>query len=332
MRKVIVYCFSMLLLSAFTATGALAKELVVNAVAPTSDDYALAVVWSNLVAKSGGENSLTVVDNGTVKGLRMLGKGQVAVSVLGAPHYLDAVNKKGKFKDDPEKLVAAYKTMSALFAIRTSAGQYVARADSGIKKFTDFKGKKFAIGRPGGNAGRVTKALLTVHGIDMEKETKAQHLKYAQAIESMANNTMDGTFVWGGIPQAGVDNGSRMMKLRFVSPDPSKLPEFRKLITSGDYYVFQKVPAATLKEAYGNRVEVDSDIYFWTFPFMFMVNNSMSEDDAYEITKALWSNIEEVNKTSLALSLISVDNALDALSANIHPGAARYFKEIGMIK
>lgn len=331
MRKFKLFSTTMLVVL-FLCGVVFAKEVVVNAVAPTSDDYALAVVWSNLVAKQGGKTKLTVVDNGTVKGLRMLAKGQVDVSVLGAPHYLDAIGNKGKFKDDPARLVDRYKKMNALFAIRTSAGQYVARADSGIKEFADFRGKKFAIGRPGGNAGRVTKALLTVHGIEMEKDCNAQYLKYAQALESMSNNTMDGTFVWGGIPQAGVDNGSRMMKLRFISPDPSKLSEFRNLITSGDYYVFQRVPAETLKKAYGNRVEVASDIHFWTFPFMFMVNDSMSEDIAYEITKVLWTNLDEVNKTSFALSLISADGALDALSAKLHPGAARYFKEAGLLK
>ena len=314
------------------ASSVLAQEIVVNAVAPTSDDYALAVVWSNLQAKTGSENSLTVVDNGTVKGLRLLAKERVSVSVLGAPHYLDAISNKGKFKDDPQELVDAYKKMSTLFAIRTSAGQYVARADSGISSFADLRGKKIAIGRPGGNGGRVTKALLEVHGIDMEKETDAQYLKYSQALEGMSNNSMDATIVWGGIPQAGIDNASRMMKLRFISPDPSKLTEFRKLITNGSYYVFQNVPAETLKKAYGNRVEVNSDIQFWTFPFMFMVNDSMPEEVAYEITKTLWSNIDEVNKTSLALSLVSPDTALDSLSAKLHPGAERYFKEVGLLK
>lgn len=309
-----------------------AKEIVVNAVAPTSDDYALSVVWSNLQAKANSANSLTVVDNGTVKGLRLLAKQRVDVSVLGAPHYLDAVAGKGKFKDDPKRLVDNYKKMKALFAIRTSAGQYVVRADSGIKTFSDLRDKKFAVGRPGGNAGRVTKSLLKVHGIDMEKDSKAEYLKYSQALESMSNGSMDGTFVWGGLPQAAVDNASRMMKLRFISPDPAKLSDFRKEITSGDYYVFQNVPAATLKKAYGDRVEVDGDIQFWTFPFMFMVNGSMSDDVAYEITKNLWENIEEVNKTSFALSLVSVDTALDSLSAQIHPGAARYFKEVGLLK
>ena len=147
------------------ASSALAQEIVVNAVSPTSEDYALAVVWSNLQAKSGSDNSITVVDNGTVKGLRLLAQKRTNVSVLGAPHYLDAIAKKGKFKDDPDRLVDNYKKMSALFAIRTSAGQYVVRADSGIKTFAQLRDKKFAVGRPGGNAGRVTKTLLQVHGL-----------------------------------------------------------------------------------------------------------------------------------------------------------------------
>ena len=320
-----------LLFVAWLSGSAFSGEVVINTVSQTSDDYALAVVWSNLVAKSGGDTSLTVVDNGTVKGLRMLAKGQVDVSVLGAPHYLDAIGSKGKFQEDPARLVDRYKKMKALFAIRTSAGQYVALLDSGIKKFSDLKGKKFAIGRPGGNAGRVTKAMLAVHGVDMEKECDAQYLKYTQALEAMSNHTMDGTFVWGGIPQAGVDNASRMMKLRFVSPDPSKLAEFRKSITSGEYYVFQRVPAETIQKAYEGRVVADEDIYFWTFPFMFMVNEDMTDEVAYHITKTLWSHIDEVNKTSFALSLISMDGALDSLSAPIHPGAAKFFKEVGKL-
>jgi len=127
----------------------------------------------------------------------------------------------------------------------------------------------------------------------------------------MANGTMDATIVWGGIPHAAVENASRQMKLRFVSPDPAKLDTFRKNITNGDYYVFQKVPADTIKKAYSGRVEAAGPAYFWTFPFMMAVNNSMPEETAYEITKAFWENIKTINDTSPALSLISLETALD---------------------
>lgn len=213
-----------------------AQELIVNAVSPTSDDYALSVTWSNLVAKSGGNVEMTVVDNGTVKGLRKLAKGQVDVAVIGAPHYQDAVNRTGKFKEDPQKLVDGYKDFRALFAIKTSAGQYVVRDNVGVKTFPDFAGKSLAIGRPGGNAGRVTEAMLSVHGLNMKAgDVDGQYLKYGPALEQMANGSMDGTFVWGGLPHAAIDNASRTMDLRFVTPEPEKMEAFRNSITNGQF-------------------------------------------------------------------------------------------------
>jgi TRAP transporter TAXI family solute receptor len=310
-----------------------AKELVFSGVSPTSQDYAMAVVWSNLLAKKSADIRLTVVDNGTVKGLRKLAKSQVDICPIGAPHYKDATQKTGKFKKDPDKLVDAYKKMSVLFAITTSSAQYIARVDSNVKAISDFKGKKLAIGRPGGNAGRVTTALFNVHGVDLKAgDADGQYLKYGPAIEQMANKNMDATIVWGGTPHAAVENASRQMKLRFVSPDPAKLDAFRKNITNGEYYVFQKVPADTLNNAYNGRVEATAPAYFWTFPFMMAVNNAMPDDVAYEITKTFWENIKTINEASQVLSLINLDNALESLSAPLHPGAKKYYQERGILK
>lgn len=333
-RKIIVFLLATAMIVTFTAHSALeAKELVFSGVSPTSQDYAMAVVWSNILAKKSPDIRMTVVDNGSVKGLRKLAKEQVDICPIGSPHYKDAIQKGGKFAKDPDALIAAYKKMSVLFAITTSAAQYIARVDSGVKTIPDFKGKKIGIGRPGGNAGRVTTLLFKVHGIDLKAgDADGQYLKYAPAIEQMANGTMDATIVWGGVPHAAVENASRQMKLRFVSPDPAKLEAFRKNITNGEYYVFQKVPAQTIKKAYGGRVEAVGPAYFWTFPFMMVVNNSMPEETAYEITKTFWENIQTINDTSPALSLISLETALESISAPIHPGAEKYYKEKGILK
>lgn len=314
-------------------TAAKAEELIFSAVGPTTQDYQMAVVWSNLLNEAGGDIKMTVVDNGSVKGLRQVARKQADIVAIGSPHYKDATQKGGSFKEDPDSLVAEYKNMSALFAITTSAAQYVALVDSNISTIPEFKGKKLAIGRPGGNAGRVTKSLFKVHGIDLEGgDADGQYLKYGPAIEQMANGTMDATLVWGGVPHAAVENASRQMKLRFVSPDPEKLDEFRGNITNGEFYVFQKVPKAILDKAYGGRIEVDETEYFWTFPFMMVVRDDMPEETAYKIVKTFWDNIGKINDTSPALALITKEGALEALSTKVHPGAARYYKEVGMMK
>jgi len=314
------------------AGQAAAQEVIFSAVGPTTQDYQMAVVWSNLMNDAGSKARLTVVDNGSVKGLRLVAQRRADIVAIGSPHYKDATQKGGKFKEDPDELVERYQDMSTLFAITTSAAQYVALVDSGVRTIEDFRGKSLAIGRPGGNAGRVTTSLFKVHGIDLEAgDADGQYLKYQPALEQMANGTMDATLVWGGVPHAAVDNASRQMKLRFVSPDPAKLNSFRQNITNGEYYVFQKVPPAVLNAAYGGRVEAEGPAYFWTFPFMMVVRDDMDEDVAYELVKTFWDNIDKVNGTSPALALISREGALEALSAPVHPGAERYYKEAGMM-
>ncbi|MGP1275652.1 MAG: TAXI family TRAP transporter solute-binding subunit [Caulobacterales bacterium] len=332
MRKYLIAAVVALPLSFGFGSGTMAQEVIFSAVGPTTQDYQMAVAWSNLLAEAGSDLKMTVVDNGSVKGLRQVAQGQADIVAIGAPHYKDATEKDGQFQQDPDDLIARYRNMRALFAITTSAAQYVVRADSGIMTIPEFKGKTLAIGRPGGNAGRVTAALFKTHGVDLEAgDADGQYLKYQPALEQMANGTMDGTLVWGGIPHAAIDNASRQMKLRFVSPDPSKLDDFRKTISNGEYYVFQEVPAETLEQAYEGRVEVAGPAHFWTFPFMMVVRDDMPEETAYALVKTFWDNIAQVNGMSPALSLIQMKNAATALSADLHPGAARYYREAGLI-
>ena len=309
------------------AGGASAGEVIYSGVSTTSDDYQLGVVWSGL-AKAAGVN-LTVVENGTVSGMRKAAQGEVDIVGVGAPHYLDAVGGTGKYKDDPDHLRDGYKTMKAVLALPVGMAQYVARADGDIRAFTDLKGKTVGTGRPGGNAGKVTSVLFDIHGIG--GEVNGQAIKYGPALEQMAAGTMDATLVWGSLPTATLDNASRQVPLRFVSPDPATLDKFRGEITNGEYYVYKKIPAASIETAYEGRVESETDAYFWTFPYQVMVRGEIDDDTVYALTKALWENIEKVNTASAGLSLVTLEDALTAISADLHPGAARYYKEIGKI-
>ncbi len=307
-------------------TTAMAQDIVFSGVSPTSDDYQLGVVWSGIARDAGV--SMTVVENGTVAGMRKTSLGEVDIVGVGAPHYLDALAGTGAYKEDPEDLREGYAGMKAILAMPVGMAQYVAKADGDIRKFTDFAGHTVGIGRPGGNAGKVTTVLFGVHGI--EGEVDAQSIEYGPALEQMAAGTMDATLVWGSIPTAVIDNASRQQTLRFISPDPSTLTDFQETISNGQYYVYKKVPAAAIEKAYEGRV-VAEDAYFWTFPWQIMVRDGVDEETVYALTKALWENIEKVNGTSAALSLVTLDDALQSLSADLHPGAARYYKEIGRL-
>ena len=309
------------------ANAATSQDIVFSGVSTTSDDYQLGVVWSGIARDAG--ISMTVVENGTVSGMRKAAQGEIDIVGVGAPHYLDAVGGTGKYTDDPEALREGYRNMKAILAMPVGMAQYVARTDTGIVNFTDFKGKTVGTGRPGGNAGKVTATLFDIHGIGGAVDGQA--IKYGPAMEQMASGTMDATLVWGSLPTAVIDNASRQMELRFVSPDPATLETFRSTISNGEYYVYQRIPAASIEQAYEGRVEAAADAFFWTFPYQVMVRGEIDEETVYNLTKALWEKIDKVNSASAGLSLVTLESALEAISAELHPGAQRYYKEIGLL-
>lgn len=334
MKRLLRITILMTTLLAMSAGPTSAKELVIGTIGLTGDTYQMAVAWSNLMLKKGGDLKLTPVDGGgTNKMMRSLAAGRMDVGFIGAPHYRDAVDKTGGFKEEPDDMVAKYKTMQILFAIQTGGAQYVTRVDSNIKTITDFKGKKVAIGAPGGNMGRVSTVLFKLYGLDAEKgDIKAQYLEYSAALEALGNNQLDAVAVWGGVPQSGVYNASRANKLRFVSPDAAKLPEFQKALTNGEYYVFRELPPADIKAAYGDAVAADTAMRLWTFPMMVIVNKDMPSDTAYTLIREFWEQIAEVKASSNTLSLLDPKVALENISAEVHPGAAKYFQEKGLLK
>ncbi|GGK34999.1 C4-dicarboxylate ABC transporter substrate-binding protein [Salinarimonas ramus] len=314
-------------LTTVSAGAAGAQELVFSGVSPTSDDYQLGVVWSGIAREAGLR--MTVVENGTVAGMRKAAQGEVDIVGVGAPHYLDAVGGTGAYTEDPEALREGYRDMKAILALPVGMAQYVAPADGDIRAFADLAGKTVGIGRPGGNAGRVTQTLFGIHGI--ADSVDGQAIEYGPALEQIASGTMDATLVWGSIPTAAIDNASRATRLRFVSPDPATLDAFREEVSNGQYYVYQRIPAAAIEKAYEGRVVAEEDAYFWTFPYQIMVRGDVDEDTVYALTKALWENIETVNGASAALSLVTLEDALSSISADLHPGAARYYREIGRL-
>ncbi len=311
-----------------------AKELVIGTIGLTGDTYQMAIAWSNLMLKKDGHLRLTPVDGGgTNKMMRSIAAGRMDIGFIGAPHYRDAVDKTGGFKEEPDDMVAKYKTMNTLFAIQTGGAQYVARVDSQITAISDFKNKKVAIGAPGGNMGRVSTVLFKLYGLDAEKgDIKAQYLEYGAALEALGNNQLDAVAVWGGVPQPGVYNASRANRLRFVSPDAAKLPEFQKALTNGQFYVFREVAPAEIKTAYGDAVEANTPMRLWTFPMMVIVASEMPKEIAYTLVKEFWDHIAEIKASSNTLSLLDAKIALDNISAELHPGAAAYFQEKGLLK
>lgn len=314
------------------ALVAAGQTLTAAAISTGSDTYMLAVGWSTALKKTGADVALTPLEGGgTAKLLRGVASGEWSIGFLSSPHYLSALEGKDIFEKDPPDLIAKYKTIRSLFGMTSGTGQMVVRADSGIKRMADLKGKKVAIGQPGGGGAKITPALLRAHGLE-DKDYQPQFLREGPALDEMRNGRLDATVAWGGIPQANVYNVSRQFPVRFLSIERPAFEKFKQSLPHGAHFLLRTYSLDSLTKAYGAGLQQDGDVSAWTFQMQVITRADVPEATAYTIVKTFWEHLADVKAVGVALADLNKDDALEDLTAPLHPGAARYYKEKGWIK
>jgi hypothetical protein len=318
--------------AAVPAVVAAGQSLTAAAISTGSDTYMLAVGWSNVLKKAGADVSLTPLEGGgTARLMRGVASGEWTIGFLSSPHYLSALEGKDIFEKDPPDLIAKYKTVRSLFGMTSGTGQMVVRADSGIKRMADLKGKKVAIGQPGGGGAKITPALLRAHGLE-DKDYQPQFLREGPALDEMRNGRLDATVAWGGIPQANVYNFSRQIPARFLSIEKAAFQTFKQSLPHGEHFLLRTYSLDSLKKAYGAGLQQDGDVGAWTFQMQVITRADLPEATAYALIKTFWEHLADVKAVGVALADLNKDDALEDLTAPLHPGAARYYKEKGWIK
>lgn len=306
--------------------------LTMAAMGAATDTYMVAVGWSNVLNKINSEIAITPLEGGGVVMLaRGMAQGKWDISFISTPHYINALAGKGDFEKDPEDLREKYKDFRALFGVTSGMGMYVVRADSGIKKIIDLKGKKVAIGRPGGGGAKLTPIIFKAHGLEAN-DYQAEFLDPEPALDEMRNNRLDCAAVWGGVPQASLFNFSRQFPIYLLSFQKDAFQRFQGLVPQGSNYALRTYTSEDLKKGYGTGLVQEGEVNFWTFPMQVIVRKDMPEEIAYKIVKAFWENLENIKATGLALASLNKDDALESLSSQFHPGAVKYFKEKGWMK
>ncbi len=308
-------------------------QMTIAALGETSDTYQLAVGWSNALIKAGANVKLTPLGGGgTVKVMRGVAQGSWDIGFLSSPHYLHATAKKKNFKNDPPAMIEKYKTVRSLFGITTGFGAYVVRADSGIKTIMDLKGKRVAVGRPGGGGSKITPALFKAHGVEAENDYKVEFLKPNEGLDEMRNGRLDVVAAWGGIPQAAVYSFSRKTPVRFLSLSQKGFNKFAADFPGGKLFVMRTYQPEDLKKGYGDGVVADGPVSFFSFAMQVIIRGDAPEADVYTLVKTFWENVDSIRNTSAQLASLNSKSALDGLSAKLHPGAERYYRERGWLK
>jgi len=211
--------------------------------------------------------------------------------------------------------ITSFSVMSALYAEYV---QIVVRADSDIQSIADFKGKSISIGAAG--SGVYTNALhvLEAAGLTLD-DIDAQYLSFSESADGLKNKQIDAAFVCAGIPNAAVTELSSTVGVRLISLSDE---EVASLIAAHPTYTNLKLPAAT----YG----LTEDANCIAITALLVCSNNLDEELVYNMTKAMFE--QEGILTHAKAAEITLENAFNGVGElPLHPGAARYFTEVGVL-
>ncbi|HHV39200.1 MAG TPA: TAXI family TRAP transporter solute-binding subunit [Tepidimicrobium sp.] len=198
--------------------------------------------------------------------------------------------------------------------------QIVATKDSGIESVEDLKGKKVAIGAPGSGTEANARQILAIHGLDYDDLGKADFLSFDEAAAQLQDKQIDAAFITAGIPTAAITEVSQNTDIVVVSVSEDKINE---AIEEYPYYIGIEIPKGTYEGQ-------EADISTIAVMAMLVVPEDLDEDLAYNMTKTIFEQRDDIIATHERGKDIQLETALTGMPIEVHPGAMKYYEEQGI--
>jgi hypothetical protein len=256
---------------------------------------------------------------GSVYNVNSIMSGDLEFGIVQSDRQYQAVNGLEEWKDSPQK------DLRAIFSIHPESVTLVATVESGIMKIEDLKDKRVNIGNPGSGQLQNSIDALSAVGLNYEKDVKAEQAKASEAPGLLQDGRIDAFFYTVGHPSGAFKEATAgATKVRFV---PITGPGIDALIKEKPYYAKATV---AIKDYPG--AANDADVETFGVKATFVTSAKVPDEVVYAITKEIFENFEEFKKLHPAYEVLTKENMLEGMSAPIHPGAMKYYKEAGMMK
>jgi len=256
---------------------------------------------------------------GSVFNVNAVLAGDLEFGVVQSDRQYQAINGLAEWEGKPQK------KLRAVFSLHPETVTLVCADDAGIKSIADVKGKIINIGNPGSGQRQNSIDALEAAGINYETDIKAEGIKAAEAPGLLQDGRIDGFFYTVGHPNGSMKEATAgARKVRFVSIDG---PGVDKLVAAKPYYAKAFVPMSNYPAAVN-----EGDVPTFGVKATFVTSADVPDEVVYAVTKEVFENLDEFKKLHPAFAVLTKENMLEGLSAPIHPGAMKYFKEAGLMK
>ena len=271
---------------------------------------ALASVWTKYL------DNVTVSAQSTgasVENTQLLENGEVELALT--QNDLAEYAVKGEYM-----FTKKYEKMQLIGRLYSEPIQVFVRNDFGIKSIADMAGKRISVSYPGSGANANAEQLLGVFGITVN-DIQAEYPSNSDTADRMKDGLLDGMLTTTGAPNATFQEMCMSADCTLLSLSDE---DCDKIIAQYPFFAKYTIPAGS----YEGQTE---DVQTLCVQSVLAVSTDLSEDLVYDLTKTLWENQTELSGMLSALSDLSVDNALEGITIDYHPGAVKYYKEIGMM-
>jgi TRAP transporter TAXI family solute receptor len=255
---------------------------------------------------------------GSVYNINTIRAGELDMGVAQSDWQYHAYNGTSKFKD-----AGPFKDLRAVFSVHPEPFTVVARADSGIKNFNDLKGKRVNVGNPGSGQRGTMEVLMEALKWTMGDFGLVSELKSAEQAQALCDNKIDAMVFTVGHPSGSIKEPTTTCDSVIVEVSGAAVD---KLVGDNDYYRTATIPGGMYRGS-------DSDVKTFGVGATFVSSTAVSEDVVYNVVKAVFENFDDFKKLHPAFANLKKEEMVsDGLSAPLHDGAAKYYKEAGLIK
>lgn len=317
-KRILAALTAALIGGAVAASPAAAKQdILIGGGSVTGVYYQVALNICNLMNKHAGTdyNCVGRPALGSVFNIRAVERTLLDFGVCQSDRNFEATNGQGDWDGEP---VA---DLRSVFSMHPETVMLVTRADAGIGAVADLKGKTVNIGNPGSGQRGNAEDVLRIYGIDASGDIKAEGLQQQEASRALIDHKLDAFFYTVGNPNAAIEEPANSTDIDIVSINSDAIKAF---VDERPYYVMTTVPAGTYKG-------VDHDVETYAVTATVVTNANASEQMVYDMVKTVFENLDELKASHAAFKHLAPAAMLDGLTAPLHPGAEKYYKEQGWL-
>lgn len=254
---------------------------------------------------------------GSVYNCNAIAAGELDMGVAQSDWQYHAYHGTSKFAEKGPN-----KDLRAVFSVHPEPFTVVARKDSGIKNFMDLKGKRVNIGNPGSGQRGTMEVVMQALGWTKADFKLASELKSAEQSQALCDNKVDAIVFTVGHPNGSIQEACTSCDSVLVNVDG---PVIEKLANDNDYYRMATIPGGMYR---GNPDETTT----FGVGATFITSAKVSDHVIYNVVKAVFEDFDQFKKLHPAFGNLKKEEMIkDGLSAPLHDGAKKYYKEAGLL-